>query len=113
VVELEHSSNDLSNLLASTDQPTLFLDTEFRINWFTPPPRASSACCAPTSGARSRHRQKFADPEPAAGCAAGPADAGSVGPGGERSRERVLLRRDTALQDVDNQIKGVVVLLTT
>jgi len=33
---VEQTNNDLSNLLASTEIATIFLDFEFRIRWFTP-----------------------------------------------------------------------------
>jgi len=34
--ELENANNDLDNLISSTDQATISLDRQFRINWFTP-----------------------------------------------------------------------------
>ncbi len=36
VQELEDTSNDLANLLAGTETATVFLDTEFRLKWFSP-----------------------------------------------------------------------------
>jgi len=36
VSELEQANNDMANLIGSIDQPTLCLDREFRIRWFTP-----------------------------------------------------------------------------
>jgi two-component system CheB/CheR fusion protein len=36
VTELEQSTNDLANLLASTEIATVCLDREYRIKWFTP-----------------------------------------------------------------------------
>ena len=36
VEELEDTTNDLRNLLASTDIATVFLDPQFHIRWFTP-----------------------------------------------------------------------------
>jgi len=64
VGELERSSNDLSNLLASTDQPTLFLDTEFRIRWFTPAStRLLSLLSTDIGRPLTDITQKFADPD--------------------------------------------------
>jgi len=37
VEELEEKSNDLNNLLSSTEIATLFLDHQFNVKWFTPP----------------------------------------------------------------------------
>lgn len=34
--ELDQTSNDLANLLSGTEIATVFLDTEFRIKWFSP-----------------------------------------------------------------------------
>jgi two-component system CheB/CheR fusion protein len=34
--ELDQTSNDLANLLSGTEIATVFLDTEFRIQWFSP-----------------------------------------------------------------------------
>jgi two-component system CheB/CheR fusion protein len=36
IQELEDTSNDLANLLAGTEMATIFLDTEFRLKWFSP-----------------------------------------------------------------------------
>lgn len=36
VHELEEVSNDLANLLAGTEIATIFLDTQFRVKWFSP-----------------------------------------------------------------------------
>jgi len=36
VRELEQLNDDMSNLIGSIDQPTVFLDVDFRIRWFTP-----------------------------------------------------------------------------
>ncbi len=37
--ELDQTSNDLANLLSGTEIATVFLDTEFRIKWFSPATR--------------------------------------------------------------------------
>jgi len=111
VVELEHSSNDLSNLLASTDQPTLFLDTEFRINWFTPATTRLFGLLRTDIGRPLADiAQKFADPDLLRDAqqvlqTLVPSDREVSGLGSE-----CWLRRIRPYKTVDNQIKGVVIL---
>ena len=51
--ELTELTNDMDNLLASTDIGTVFLDRQLRIRKFTPEIENLSICCRRMSGVRS------------------------------------------------------------
>jgi len=111
VSELERSSNDLSNLLASTDQPTLFLDTEFRIRWFTPATTRLFALLRTDIGRPLADiAQKFTDQDLLRDAQQTlqtlvPLDLEVTGPSDE-----CWLRRIRPYKTVDNRIEGVVIL---
>ena len=60
--ELETTTDDLNNLLAGSETATLFLDTTFRIRWFTPSTRDLFDLASSDVGRPIVHfAQKFAD----------------------------------------------------
>jgi len=60
--ELENTTNDLNNLLAGSEIAALFLDTDFRIRWFTPATRDLFDFVSSDIGRPLTHfAQKFAD----------------------------------------------------
>ncbi|MEW9614398.1 chemotaxis protein CheB [Shinella sp. S4-D37] len=60
--ELESATNDLNNLLAGSEIATLFLDTDFRIRWFTPATQDLFDLVSSDIGRPVAHfAQKFAD----------------------------------------------------
>ena len=62
ISELDRTSNDLANLLSGTEIATLFLDTELRIEWFSPATKQLLDLATSDIGRPIRHfARKFAD----------------------------------------------------
>ncbi|UDL89338.1 PAS domain S-box protein [Mesorhizobium sp. PAMC28654] len=108
--ELEHATNDLNNLLAGSDTATLFLDTHFRVKWFSPATKAQFDLVSSDIGRPIGHfARKFSDKELLTDAetvlrklttieAEVPSDSG-----------RWYLRRMLPYRTLDNHIAGVVI----
>lgn len=113
VEELELTTNDLTNLLSSTDIATLFLDRELRIRFFTPA-MGKLIDIIRTDVGRSIHHfaARFDDPDLARDAKEVldklmPAEAEV-----QRDDRRWYLRRTLPYRTQDDRINGVVVTFT-
>jgi two-component system CheB/CheR fusion protein len=111
VDDLEQASNDMSNLLSSTDTPTLFLDTDLCIKWFTPASTKLFSLLRTDIGRPLADiAQKFTDPNLLGDAhqvlrTLIPADKEV-----RSSEDEWWLRRIRPYRTADNRIEGVVVL---
>ncbi|MBB6411967.1 chemotaxis protein CheB [Mesorhizobium sangaii] len=110
VAELERATNDLNNLLAGSDTATLFLDTNFRIKWFSPATKGQFDLVSSDIGRPIGHfARKFSDENLLSDAETvlkklTPIEVEVRGDSG-----RWYLRRMLPYRTLDNHIAGVVV----
>jgi diguanylate cyclase (GGDEF)-like protein/PAS domain S-box-containing protein len=113
VNEFERVNNDISNLLSNTDISMVFLDTGFRIQWFTPATTRSLGLLPTDEGrAFTDIARRFADPDllwDAQQVLRTLAPADKEIPGSEG---QWWLRRISPYRTLSNQIQGVVITFT-
>lgn len=109
ITELEEVGNDLSNLLSGTDIATVFLDTQFRITWFSPATRQLLDLVSSDIGRPMRHfSRKFDDPHLLDAAETVLATLRPVEAEICSDDERWFLRRILPYRTQDNRIAGVV-----
>lgn len=113
VAELERATNDLNNLLAGSDTATLFLDTNFRIKWFSPATKGQFDLVSSDIGRPIGHfARKFSDENLLSDAETvlkklTPIEVEVRGDSG-----RWYLRRMLPYRTLDNHIAGVVIAFT-
>lgn len=113
VEELEHTTNDLSNLLISTDMATLFLDSDLRIRRFTPATeRLMNLLPSDIGRPLSDLAPRVNDPDLAADAREVLHRLTAVEKEVRNGGNRTYIRRVTPFRTSENKIEGVVVTFT-
>lgn len=110
VEELEGTNNDLTNLLASTDMATLFLDSDLRIRRFTPATvRLMNLLPSDIGRPLSDLSPRFRDPDLERDAHLVLAKLAPLEKEIENGGDHFYMRRITPFRTSDNKIEGVVV----
>ncbi|MCA9112487.1 MAG: PAS domain-containing protein, partial [Planctomycetaceae bacterium] len=113
VEELEATTNDLSNLLTSTDMATLFLDNDLRIRRFTPATtRIMSILDTDVGRPISDLAPRVNDPDLVDDARKVLADLTPIEKEVRNGGEKWFVRRVMPFRTADNKIEGVVVTLS-